>query len=109
MPDRLTEERIARNETLFREVNERVKELVPSEGGIDFICECGNEECDQSLFVSAAEYEEIRSDARLFAMAPGHEFEAVEEVVAVRKGFNVVKKRLGTPARVAQETDPRSD
>ncbi len=115
MSERTSDEqarRIGLNEAVFRDMNEQLKTLA-GESMLDdqllLVCECGNEECEQSLSVSAAEYEEIRSDARFFAMSPGHELEAVEEVVAVRKGFNVVKKRLGTPARVAQETDPRSD
>jgi hypothetical protein len=103
--------RIGLNEAVFRDMNERLKTLA-GETMLDdqllLVCECGHGACEQSLSISAAEYQQIRSDARFFAMAPGHELEAVEEVVAVRRGFNVVKKRAGTPARVAQETDPRS-
>jgi hypothetical protein len=115
MSERTSEEqarRIGLNEAVFRDMNEQLKTFA-GEAVLDdqllLVCECGNEECEQSVSVSVAEYEEIRSDARLFALAPGHELEAVEEVVAVRKGFNVVKKRPGTPSRVAQETDSRSD
>jgi hypothetical protein len=115
MSERASEEqarRIGLNEAVFRGMNEQLKTLA-GEAMLDdhllLVCECGHEECEESLSVSAAEYEQIRSDARVFAMAPGHELEAVEEVVAVHKGFNVVRKRPGTPARVAQETDPRSD
>jgi hypothetical protein len=115
MSERTSDEharRIGLNEAIFRNMNERLKTLA-GEAMLDdqllLVCECGHEECEQSLSISPAEYEQIRSDARFFVMAPGHESESVEDVVAVRKGFNVVKKRAGTPAKVAQETDPRSD
>ena len=44
------EDRIARNEALFREVNERVRE-VAAEGGelTGFLCECGREECTETV------------------------------------------------------------
>jgi hypothetical protein len=104
--------RIGLNEAVFRDMNEQLKTFaggtVPDDQLL-LVCECGHEECEESLSVSVAEYEQVRSDPLVFAMAPGHELEPVEIVVAVRKGFNVVKKRPGTPARVAQETDPRSD
>jgi hypothetical protein len=44
------EARIARNEALFREVNERVKEISDaSEGRVDFLCECGDDQCTASI------------------------------------------------------------
>ena len=101
-------ERLARNEALFREVNERVEEI--SERGaldrIDFICECGDAECTEPISLTASEYEEIRSDPVLFAILPGHAIAEVEEVVAEGDRFQVVRKRDGE-GRIARATDPR--
>lgn len=67
------EQRIARNEALFREVNERVKE-VSAEAPLDrieFLCECGDEECTESVSLDRTEYEQLRSDPLLFAVNRG--------------------------------------
>lgn len=101
------EERIARNETLFREVNERVKELVPSEGGIDFICECGNEECIEQVRLTADEYEHVRADPIAFFLKPGHETPGVEEVVDGNERYLLVRKRV-EEREIARQTDPRA-
>ena len=44
-------DRLARNEALFREVNERVREVGERAGldMIDFICECGDADCTAVL------------------------------------------------------------
>jgi hypothetical protein len=106
-PDR--KRTIARNEALFREVNERVEEV---SGGspletTDFLCECGNAECTESIALSGREYEQLRSDPLLFAVAPGHEIEDVEDIVAENDRFHTVRKREDA-AGVARETDPRN-
>ncbi|MCP9484634.1 MAG: hypothetical protein MSC30_02130 [Gaiellaceae bacterium MAG52_C11] len=88
---------------------QRLAEQFELDDQLLLVCECGYPECEQRVRVPAEEYEGIRSDPRLFALVPGHELEDVEEVVAEREGYNVVKKHDGTPARVARETDPRSD
>jgi hypothetical protein len=101
------EERIAKNEALFREVNERVKELVPSEGGIDFICECGNEECIEQVRMTAEEYERVRADPVAFFVKPGHQTAEVEEVVEANERFTVVRKHV-EEREIAEQMDPRA-
>jgi hypothetical protein len=101
------EERIARNEVLLREVNERVREVVPPEGGIDFICECGNEECTARVTLTVSEYEEIRADPVEFFVKPGHQIPDVEEVVDTTDRFLRVRKHLEEQA-IARQTDPRA-
>lgn len=104
--------RLGVNEGLFRNMNEELKALAERfrlDDQLLLVCECGSADCEQRLRVPREEYEQIRSDARLFALVPGHEFEDVEEVVAKRSGYNVVKKLDGTPSHIARETDPRSD
>jgi hypothetical protein len=100
---------IARNEALFREVNERVEEVSggSSLDATDFLCECGNADCTEAIALLVHEYEELRSDPLLFAVAPGHEIDDVEFVVAENERFWTVRKREDA-AGVARQTDPRS-
>ena len=102
------EERIAQNEALFREVNERVREVHAGEREerISFLCECGREECTETIYLSLAEYEDVRSDATQFAVAPGHEIGDVEAPIRRKNGFVLVRKHP-TEATIAIETDPR--
>jgi hypothetical protein len=102
----LRKDRIARNEALFREVNERVKDLVPSEGGIEFICECGYEECIERVSLTADEYERVRSDPVEFFVKPGHEIPDVEEVVETHDRFLLVRKHV-EERDIARQLDPR--
>ena len=103
------ERRIARNEALFREVNERVKEV--SEGAptdqVDFLCECGDETCTESISLTRAEYEGLRADALLFGVRQGHEIPDVEEVVAENDRFWTVRKHRDE-GQIARALDPRS-
>ena len=103
--------RLGLNEALFREVNERVKGIsdefnVPLSEA-EFVCECGDESCTQRIRLTMAEYEELRSEPTHFAIVPGHEIHDVEILVEHCGGYDVVAKRPGEPARIAEETDPR--
>jgi hypothetical protein len=102
-------DRLARNEALFRSVNERVEEVVqPGENEeIDFLCECGDGECVAKISLTRVEYERIRADAAQFAVAIGHEIPEVEDVVARTDRFLAVRKHPEESA-IARETDPRS-
>jgi len=102
-----SEERVARNEALFREVNERVEGLAGDSPRIDFVCECGDLDCLERLELTRTTYEQVRSDPRRFVVAPGHENPDVERVVARLEGYLVVEK-VAEAARVAVEHDPRS-
>lgn len=103
-------ERLARNEALFREVNERLEELGrrtgTADGGLDFVCECADESCTERITLTLPEYEAVRADPRQFAVLPGHEV-SVEHVVADRGGYRIVAKD-GAAAALAEDTDPRS-
>ncbi len=103
------EDRRARNEALFRAVNERVKEArAPEEGEqIGFICECGDENCTADISLTLAEYERVRSDPLQFVVAHGHANPLIEEVVEHTARYDVGRKHP-EEARIARETDPRS-
>lgn len=104
--------RLARNESIFREVNERIEELAQSGDlgefeSLDILCECGNADCTEPLRVSVAEYERVRQEPTDFFVAPGHMIPAIEKVVDSTQNFEVVRK-LADEAELARKTDPRS-
>lgn len=107
------EDRIARNEALFRSVNERVRELVTTAGSRDpdpvasFVCECGRADCTATVELTVGEYERVRADPTHFVVVPGHEIPEVEEVVERHERYDVVRKHAGE-AQIAIDTDPRS-
>jgi hypothetical protein len=108
------QERIGRNEALFRTVNERLEGLndafsVVAENGFAIVCECGNGSCIEQLVIPTADYARIRSDATLFVLVAGHEDATAEAVVEEdQAGYVVVRKHPGGPADVAAETAPDS-
>lgn len=107
------EERLARNESLFRSVNERIEEVAaPARGDEDhqfeFFCECSNAGCNLLLPMTVSEYEAVRKDPRQFIVAPGHELPDIETVVVRERTYEVVRKQ-GEAAEFVTEHDPRSE
>jgi len=112
--DAARDERRARNEALFREVNERIEELSSDladeseqEGSIEVVCECGRADCTELIEVTRAEYEAVRSDPRRFIVVPGHEHTDTARIVERNSAFSVIEK-LERAAEIAVEQDPRS-
>ena len=105
--------RRARNEALFREVNERIIEL--ETGGYDlngsllvgFVCECPQEDCNEMIEVTRGQYEAVRNYSRRFLVLPGHEDADIATVVERHSTYLVVEK-IGEAAVVAEEQDPRA-
>ena len=102
------EQRIASNEASYRDVNERIaSRQEPSTGPLELICECGDLDCLERINVEVSDYEQARSDPRLFLAKPGHIDAEVEQVVADHDDHQLVRK-TGDAAAVAEERDPRS-
>src|SRR3954447_12800893 len=104
------EQRIARTESLFRAVNERIAASVRRFGGDDgsFVCECDNPQCTERVRATLAEYEAVRADGALFLVAPGHENKEVEEVRGGGIRFSLVEKVKPLVRRTAQQLNPRA-
>lgn len=102
-------ERAARNEALFREVNERIGEAAQrwDDDRIRALCECHFGACADFVDVSREEYEAVRAHGDRFLLVDGHQDEEVEQVVERTDRFVVVEK-IGEGAEVAQRLDPRS-
>jgi hypothetical protein len=104
------EERLAENEAIFREVNERVAEVSERFGleRVSAVCECARAGCTERFELGQSDYEEVRSSSALFAVVPGHETPDVETVVARRDGYLIVEK-LGVGAEIADREDSREE
>ena len=106
--------RAARNQSLFREVNERVKDVNDSFHAFtalgDWICECANERCVERIEMSCQEYEHIREHGDRFFVAPhsGHVWPEVEHVAERRGNYWIVEK-VEVGSKIARDLDPRSD
>lgn len=97
----------ARNQSLWREVNDRIKAVAETSADVQFLCECASLDCTQTLSLSMAEYERIRSSPVLFPIAPGHVYPEVESVVEENERYAVVQKK-GEAGEIAAKLDPRS-
>jgi hypothetical protein len=102
------EQRLAINEALFREVNERIREISdgfgPGDETYDFLCECSDAACTQRVVLTRAEYEEVRSAPTRFVVAKGHVLPEIEAVVERAKDHVVVEKE-GAAADLAIHLD----
>ena len=105
------EARAATNHVLFREVNERVKEV--NEGCSlvfpvgEWICECANDACVERIELSANEYELVRRDQARFFVAPSNEhvWPEVEQVIERNDHYWIVEQ-IGHSATAAARLDP---
>lgn len=105
-------ERKGENEILYREVNERVRELhedfeLDDDGFVQFVCECARLDCTERLELTKDEYEQLRSDPKRFAVCHGHQDPTIEFVVAENDRFTTIEKDPGGPAELAESEDPR--
>lgn len=104
-------ERIAHNESTFRDLNESLEASVHrGRGDADyagFVCECGDENCEMTVRMRLADFERVRSDSQLFFVVPGHEIPDAESVVERNDGYLVVRK-CEEVADIVEETDRRS-
>jgi hypothetical protein len=103
----LWEQRAARNEALFREVNENIARLEERHGTTKdeavFLCECANADCTEHLAVEPDAYARVRARPRHFLVIPGHEDPTLERVVETHRDYLVVEK-IGAAGRVAEQT-----
>ena len=93
------------NALLFREVNERIRELRTGGKFVEFICECADQACTVVVRLSLAEYEEVRRFPARFLVAPGHG--APDERLVDSKDRYVVVEKTGVAGEAAHKLDPR--
>ena len=107
------EQRLALNEAMFREVNERVEAMTKTfdsdTGTFEIVCECGDTACTERLSVPTSVYERVRSDDTHFLLSPGHDDATVERVIETFDSYLVVEKEGRDVETVLEQTDPRSE
>jgi hypothetical protein len=90
------EVRAARNQAMFRVVNERLKELndafVSVTETMTIACECADTSCVEMIDVRADEYTAVRAQPCHFAVLPGHVHPDVERIVQEFERYVVVEK-----------------
>ncbi len=111
----MIEDRVARNESQFREINERMEPSNAAHHWVDppfpdWVCECARTDCSVAVRLTIAEYESVRSDPAHFLIAPSddHLVPGVEQVVERNERYWVVEK-LGHAGDVSEDLDPRTD
>ncbi len=104
------ETRVGINESIFRDVNERIEELGDdfNVAQTEFVCECADPACAERVPLSRAEYEAVRDHADRFFLVPGHFRLGFERIVEEHDRYLVVEK-LDEAGEIAEATDPRSD
>lgn len=109
------ETRAARNQALFRAVNEKLRDLDDALSNATdeyaIACECADIGCVGMLTIGVDDYEAVRSSPRRFVVLRGHSAPEVEQVVTERADYVVVEK-LGAAGEVATQLaddDPKSD
>lgn len=108
------EKRLAQNEALYREINERVQQIAVSHehGAPDaheyaYFCECSNADCNLQVSLSPAEYEWVRSDPTRFVVAAGHNLPEIENIIREETDHLVIEKQ-GEAGDYVEHLDPRS-
>ena len=100
---------LAKNEVIFRTVNEAIEQKAIEMGGLNeyqFICECSAATCFERISLTLRQYEHVRREGVRFFVTPGHENVEVEMVVGRTDTYSIVEKD-GSAGIVATFTDPR--
>lgn len=110
--DDLQKTRLAQNEDLFREVNERINELAESHGisthSYEFFCECSDSSCMERVVLTLPEYEHVRAEPTRFVVKKNHVIQEIEHVVETVPDHMVIEKH-GEAGRIAVELEAESD
>ena len=103
------EARAARNESLFRVVNEKLVAMNEALANVSetfvIACECADTTCIEMLDIRPDDYLSVRAEPRWFIVLPGHVVADVERVIREADGYVVVEK-IGTAGEVAEAADP---
>jgi hypothetical protein len=101
--------RLAKNQALFRAVNEEVEniaEIQTDPGPISFVCECAMPDCGSAIELAHGEYEAIRRNPTHFFVLTDHVFPEVENIIDDRGRYVVVEK-FGAGGRLVAAVDDR--
>lgn len=102
-------ESMAKTESLFRDVNERIATAAGGFGSeeAEFVCECADPTCVERVEVPLEVYEDVRAEPTTFLLAKGHEEGSIEKIVERRRRFQIVEKVNSKVVAVVKRLDPR--
>lgn len=90
------EVRVARNQAIFRAVNEKLaavnEEFARVMGTSSIACECADMSCVEMIEITPEEYRAVRAEPRRFVVCVGHIYPEVEVVVHETPAYVVVEK-----------------
>jgi hypothetical protein len=117
MSETVSERRMAENEVVFREYNEKIqngfdeiKKIAKEDGqahnlsdedmSLDFCCECWDENCQEKIRLKPSDYKAIQVQRNQFVVISGHETSAIERVIENEANYAVVQKFETPPSSV---------
>ena len=107
----LDQRRAAKNQSLFRAINERVNDSHKTHDLwltlSDWFCECPGYTCTTRVALTPQQYEAVRANPTHFIVAPNkeHLVPDVELVIQQRERYWVIEK-VGGGAAVAEQPNP---
>lgn len=104
--DHEREVRAARNQSLFRSLNEKMGELNKTFESMTetfaIACECADTNCIDMINIRPDDYFAVRSVPRHFVVRAGHVYPDVEVVVRESDDDYVVVEKIGAAGEVAE-------
>ena len=95
----MQQERVGRNEALFREINNRLAQLNDELDAFapygNWMCECQDTDCHQAIEMTPSEYRAVREHSDRFVIAPhgAHFYVEAERVVEETARYWVIEKK----------------
>lgn len=103
-------ERVARNNVIFRDANDKIGERAEAldivSEPVPFLCECADSGCTDVILLTLDEYSRVRQNEIRFINAPGHDASAGgwAQVVETHDGYVVVEK-VGLAAELVEREE----
>lgn len=104
----VSHEKIARNDSAFREANDAIGTAATDRGfyggPLPLLCECSDPRCTEIIRLTPDQYAHVRSNDRWFAHADGHEADVDGAVKLLERhdGYIVVEK-IGRAGAIAAD------
>lgn len=97
----MNKDKLIKNEKIIRDRNRSAgaalkkyfrgsKEIINTP--IEFVCECSDMECQEPIFVSISEYEELHKRNDRFLIVKGHKIPQIEKTVKTDGSLELVEK-----------------
>ena len=90
--DELTRKRLEHNEQVFRAVNEEIDDRAEGAPERDYVCECADTGCADTIRLTRGEYVHIRAGESRYVVVSGHQVTGLERVVEEHETYLIVEK-----------------